>query len=322
MTAGREFRAFFVAAAWIALTVLYGGAGAATRLELKLDKGKTWYERSLIEQKITQEIMGQQQVVNMAIGIAQKLEVLDVDGQGNMQIRHTYTWTRLNQGGPMMGVDYDSSQQATPPAGAEGFAALIGQSYTIKASPQGKVLEISDMEELAQAVRKKAPAVDPSQGPDALSSFIDKEAVKEMTENSMAVYPDKPVEPGDSWTRTQLTNRGFAMITDSKWTLQKQEGGVATIATAASVKADPNGAPVQSQGMAMKMDLSGTQEGTIQMDEATGLIRSNRGHQQLKGQINLGASPEGPFNMMSIPMTIDTTVTTETSDKMWETKPQ
>jgi hypothetical protein len=323
MTTGREYRAFFVAAAWIVSTVLCGGAGAATRLELKLDKGKTWYDRSLIDQTITQDIMGQQQVINMTIGIAEKLEVLGVDGQGNMQIRHTYTWTRFKQAIPMAApVDYDSSQQTTPPAGAEGFAALIGQSYTIKVSPQGKVLEITGMEQLSEAVRQKAPAADPSQGPDALSAFIDKGAVKEMTENSMAVYPDKPVEPGDSWTRTQLTSRGFAMITDSKWTLQKQEGGVATIATAGSVKVDPNGAPMQTQGMAMKMDLSGTQEGTIQMDEATGLIRSNRGHQQLKGQINVGASPEGPFNMMSIPMTIDTTFTIETSDKMWETKPQ
>jgi hypothetical protein len=143
-----------------------------------------------------------------------------------------------------------------------------------------------------------------------------------MTENAMAVYPDKPVEPGDSWTRKQLTKRGFAMITESKWTLQKREAGVATIAATGAVKTDPSGPPLQAQGMAMKMDLSGTQEGTIQIDEATGLIRSNRGRQQLKGQVNLGASAEGPFNMMSIPMAIETTFTVETSDKMWETKAQ
>jgi hypothetical protein len=114
----------------------------------------------------------------------------------------------------------------------------------------------------------------------------------------------------------------MAMITESKWTLQKQEAGVATIASTGSVKTDPSGPPLQTQGMAMRMDLGGIQEGTIQMDEATGLIRSNRGRQQLKGQINIGASAEGPFNMMAIPMTLETTFTTETSDKMWETKPQ
>jgi hypothetical protein len=289
-------------------------------LELKLDKGKTYYERSLIDQKITQDLMGQQQVINMTIGAIQKIDILDVDGQGNMQTRRTYAWTRLKQGGPMMGVDYDSSQQTTPPAGAEGFAALVGQSYVVRVSPQGKVLEITGMEQVAEAVRKKSPATDAAQGPDALSPFIDKDAVKEMIENSLAVYPDKPVEPGDSWTRKQLTNRGFAMITESKWTLQKREGGVATIATAASVKTDPNGAPMVAQGMAMKMELSGGQEGTITMDEATGLARANRGRQQLKGEIKIGASAEGPFNMMAIPMTIDTTFATEMSDKMWEMK--
>jgi hypothetical protein len=268
-------------------------------------------------------VMGQQQVINMTIGIIQKLDVLEVDGQGNMKIQYTYTWTRFKQAGPMMAVDYDSAKQTTPPAGAEGFAGLIGQSYAVTVSPHGKVLEITGMEELAAAVRKKLPAgADPSQGMEALSTFIDKEGMREMTETSMAVYPDKPVEPGDSWTRTQSTKRGFAMITDSKWTLQKREAGVATIASAASVKVDPNGAPMQMQGMAMKMDLAGSQEGTIQVDEATGLIRANRGRQQMKGQIKIGASAEGPFDMMAIPMTLETTSATETSDKMWEMKAQ
>jgi len=322
MTAKREYRAFFVAVACVMVLACCGSAAAAVRLQLKLDKGKTCYERSMIEQKITQEFMGQQQTIDMTIGVIQKLDVLDVDGQGNMQIRRTYTWAKFKQASPMMpAVDYDSSQQTTLAAGAEGFAALVGQSYTTKMSPQGKVLEITGMEQLAEAVRKKAPAA-PSQGPDALSTFLDKEAVRQMTESATAIYPEKPIEPGDSWTRTQVIKQGFAMITDSKWTLQKREGGVATIAATASVKADPNGAPMQTQGMAMKMDLSGSQEGTIQMDEATGLVRANRGRQQLKGQINIGASAEGPFNVMSIPMAIDTAVATETSDKMWETKAQ
>jgi len=324
MTARGEYnRRFLAAAVCVASAVLCGNAAAAVRLELKLNKGKTYYLRTVIDQKITQEMMGQQQVILLSLGIVQKLEVLGVDGQGNMQIRHTYVGTRYKMTNPMMTVDYDSAKQAAAPAGAEGFAALIGQSYTITATPQGKVLDIAGMEDLAAAVRKKLPpGADPSQGTDPLATFLDKDAMKEMTENAMAVYPDRAVEPGDSWTRTQLVRRGMAMTTESKSTLQKHEAGVATVASTASVKADPNGPAIQTQGMAMKMELAGSQEGTLWIDEATGLVLSNRGRQQLKGQIRIGASPEGPFNMMAIPMTLDTTFATETSDKMWETKAQ
>lgn len=323
MTTGREHRAFLVAAACVVLTGFCGSAAAAVRLELKLDKGKTYYERSLIEQKITQEMMGQQQVINMTIGIGQKLDVLDVDGQGNMRIRYTYVWSRYKQVDPMTTVEYDSSQQTPPPAGAEGFAALIGQTSTMTISPKGKVLDVSGIEELAEAVRKKMPPeTDLSQGMNPLSSFLDKQAVQDMTENSLAVYPDKPVEQGDSWTAKRIIRQGMPMVAESKWTLQKRQAGVATIDAATSLKVDPNGPPLDMQGMKMKIDLSGPQEGTIQMDEATGQIRSHRGRQNLKGQVKIGASAEGPFDMMTIPMAIEVAFTAETSDKMWETKPQ
>ena len=56
----------------------------------------------------------------------------------------------------MGNVDYDSSRQGAVPAGAEGFAALLGQAYTLRLSPQGKVLDVNGVEEMVEAVRKKA----------------------------------------------------------------------------------------------------------------------------------------------------------------------
>ena len=110
----------------------------------------------------------------------------------------------------------------------------------------------------------------------------------------------------------------MAAITESKFTLQKREGGVATIAATASIKPDPNAPPMDTQGMKMKFDVSGSREGTIRMDEATGLIRMNRARQELNGQLKIGTSAEGPFDM-TIPMKFNATFTLEMSDRMWET---
>ena len=309
-----------ITAACIVLGALCANAPAAVRLELKLDKGKTYYERSVSEQQVTQEVMGQQQTVHLSVGIGQKLDVLDVDGRGNVQIRYTYIWTSFKQAGPMP-VDYDSSQQTTSPSGAEGFAALLGQSYTVRLNPKGEVLDMNGVAEMAKAVREKLPpGTDLSSSGNPLASLLDEESLRGLTESASAVYPDKLVNSGDSWARTRAIKQGMAMINETKWTLQGRQGGMATIQATSALKVDPNEPPLEMQGMAMKFDLSGNQEGTIQMEETTGLIRKQSGRQELKGQIKIGTSPQGPFNMMMIPMTIATKFTVETSDRPWENK--
>jgi hypothetical protein len=320
--ARREIGMLLVAVVCAASIALPENASAAVQLSLKLNKGKTFYERTVIEQKMTQEIMGQQQNVGLTIGMIQKADVLETDGQGNMRIRYTYTWTRLKQEGPMAAVDYDSAKQTTPPAGAEGFAALVGQSYSVQINPKGKVLGIEGVKEMAEAVRKKLPAgSNPDDGPSPLSSFLDEQGIREMTEQSMAVYPEQPVEVGASWTTKQTMKRGMPMFTESKLTLGKRDSGVATIGLVGTIKPDPSGPPMDIQGMKMKIDMAGTQESTILMNEATGLVQSRKGRQDLKGQIKIGASAEGPFDMQ-FPMTMASTFTIETGDRMWETKGQ
>ncbi len=317
--ARQRFGILIAAMSCAATVALCGDAAGAVKLALKLDKGKTYYERSLVDQRITQSVMGQDQVINQVIGVGRKLDVLDVDAQANMRIRYTYTWSTFKQSGPMGTTDYDSSNAATAPAGAEGFAAVIGESYVLKVSPKGKILDVNGVEALAEAVRKKAPNADVSTGMSPATFLVNKDAIRESAEGVLAVYPDEPVEVGASWDEKRVANMGLVLITESKSTLQKREGGVATISSVITMKSDPQGPPMSMQGMYMKFEMAGTHEGTTQVDEATGLIKTDRGHSVLKGQIGIGASAEGPFNTMAIPTTFDTTTVTEMSDRMWET---
>ncbi len=294
-------------------------ASAAVQLSLKLQKGKTYYQRVVIDQRVAQTVMGQEQAMDYIIGLGQKLDVLDVDGQGNMQVRHTYIWSRFKQSGPMGQADYDSSQPAAAVAGAEGFAALVGQSYVIKVSPQGKVLDVNGVEAVAESVQKKAGGMNVTSAESPLSFLLTKQGIVETEEGLLAVYPEGPVEVGASWTEKKVTKQGLAMITELKWTLQKREGGVATVAEAASVKSDPSAPPLDAGTAKIKVDVSGTEEGTLEVEEATGLIKINRSRQELKGQMNVGASAEGPFDMMKIPAAFTTSVALEMSDRMWQT---
>jgi hypothetical protein len=291
--------------------------GAAVTLQLKLAQGKTYYQRTVIDQHMVQTVMNMQQVLDQSLGTGVKMDVLDVDGQGNMRIRRTYDWSMTKRTGPMGNLDYDSAKQTTPPPGAEPFAALLGQSYVVRISPKGEVLEINGVEEMQAAVRKKLPAG--AQGDPAmsvLSQFLDKNSLKQMIEGELDVYPGKPVEVGESWNKKRVVTPMFELTIDSKWTLQKLENGVAIIATTSTSRSDAN-RPVETGGMKMRFDLAGTQGGTIRMQEATGLILLGQAQQQLKGEIKLGDSDQGPPTM-AIPVVFDTKVRMEMSDKPLE----
>jgi len=286
------------------------------QLQLKLDKGKTYYERLVVDQRITQTLMGQEQVIDNVIGVGRKLDVADVDAQGNMRIRCTYIWVQFKQSGPMGVMEYDSSHPANVPVGAEGFAALVGEGYAIRLSPKGEVLDVNDVEELQKAVRKKLPeGTDISSGVNPVAFLLTENGIQETTEGLLSVYPDGPVDEGACWERRRTTEQGFAMIAESKWTVQKRLGGVATLASTSTIQPDPSGKPMDTQGMKMKVEVSGTQEGTAQVDEATGLIKMARSYSELKGKIGIGTAAEGPFDMMSIPVTFETTSTAEMSDR-------
>lgn len=215
-------------------------------------------------------------------------------------------------------ISYDSAQQATPPAGAEPVAALVNQSYIVKLSPKGRVLDVNGVEQMKAEVQKKMPpgAEDSPMG-NVTKTFLDKQGIKEMTEGLMAVYPDKPVEPGQSWSEKRILKGGFGRIEESKWTLQKQEAGIATIGMTGVVRSDPGAPPTDMQGMKLRFDLSGSQEATIRIVEATGVIQMDQGHQQLKGEIKVSDSAQGQ-PMMVIPTAIETKSKVEMSDKMWE----
>jgi hypothetical protein len=317
----RRFGLLLFVAAGITSVTFSGTTSAAVQLQLKLTKDKTYYQRTTVDQHVTQTLMNQPMKVDMTMGMGTKLDVLDVDPAGNAQIRYTYIWVMSKQTGPTGTITYDSAQQAKPPAGMEPLASLMNQSYTVKLTPKGKVLEVQGTEQMKAAVMKNMPP-GAEAGPmgSMMATFLEKQGVKEMTESLMGLYPEKPVEVGQSWSDKRTLTAGYGRIEEIKWTLQKEEAGVATIAQTATVRSNPDAAPMDVQGMKLRIDVSGTEEATIQVAEATGLIQLEQGHQQLKGEIKMemGAAAAGQ-PPMTIPVVFDTTSKTEMSDKMWST---
>jgi len=315
--AERKFKtSVFVITAMIALAVVRVDADEKTQYKLKLEKGQKYYIKMVTEQQITQAVMGQEQTMEQIIGLGTDFDVNDVnDKNGNAWIQYTYKWAKLGYKTPMGEIEYDSSREtsAVPPE-ALGVVALLDEGYILNLTPKGEVRQVKGLDKLRSNIQKKLP-----EGPDreqmmkGLEQYLSEEAIKELTESSMGIYPDNPVGVGDSWSRNFTLSHGLAAIMETKWTLKGRENGVATIEVLSNIKSNPDAKPMEMGPTKISHDLSGNQKGLIKMQESTGQILHSKAEQQLSGNMKLVVSDPQPQEMI-IPMTINSVITIEMTE--------
>jgi hypothetical protein len=327
---GNKLRMVFVLAA---VAVMLGVAQAETAgkvlYRLHPQKGKKYYVKMVNNQQITQTTMGQEQNMEQTIGMGMDFDITDVNDRGDVWVRYTYRWVNFRQKGPMGEIVYDSSQKdVNAPPVAQGFAALLNEGFAVKLTPQGKAVQVVGLDKMRNSISQKL-----SVGPmrehmlKGMEQFLSEEAMKEFTENSFMVYPDKEVAIGDSWTKTVSMTRGFPMTIANKCTLKDRKGGVATLDVSSEIKTNPGAKPME-MGPTTKMtyELTGTQQGQVRMDETTGLPLTSSLEQQISGQVKVMMpapmqaqkpdqnQPPSPTEM-TIPMKIKSAVSMEMTER-------
>lgn len=310
---GRRFWSRILAVAVIVAPVVVCAEGAEKmQYQLKLEKGKKYYVRTITEQKISETWRGQEKNKEQTDGMGMDLEVNDVDVNGTMWINQTYAWVKFGQKGHTGEMSYDSSKKGSPvPRMMQGFAALLGEGYSLRMTPKGQVKAVRGLKRMRENISKKLPAGSLREFMmKMLEQHISKEAIKELTESSMAMYPDKPVGVGDSWSKKVVLSQGFVMILEHKWTLKERKNGVAVIEVNSVVTPNRKAKPPEMGGTKISYEFSGKQQGLVQMQESTGLIIRSKINQDLSGQMEIvsaGAKPQ----TMTIPLKIRGVATTE-----------
>jgi len=282
------------------------------KLRLRLQKGNSYGILMNMDQNIEQEMLGQKQSMKQTIGMGYTFKVTDVDGVGNASVEVTHKSVRFKQAGPMGVIEYDS----TKPAGevhmaARGFAGLVGQGFSMKITPEGRVLEIAGVDKMLDHIVKGLglPA-----GPirqqlkDGMKEQFGEAALKEMMETTFAIYPADPVEVGDSWTSKLVLTKRLPMVVETTYTLKGRSGGVASVALKSKVSVNKDAGPTKAVPISMKYALTGTQGGTMEIDEATGWTVRASIEQDIGGKITMLSGPGLPAGT-SWPIKIKGTVT-------------
>ena len=282
------------------------GALESIQPRLKLPVGQTFKLKAASDSKMVQTVNGEKQTILDSVSIVFAFEVQSVDETGDMTIKVTYDSIRVSEDAPAGKVSYDSASTAESPPLTRGIAALVGQSFIMRITPDGRVRSVTGGDEMvAKAIEKHNVLSEPwkSSMSKLLQDRFGNLSASESMQGLFSIYPEKAVAVGERWSRKfEMTGNiaeCFFKITDRK-------DGVLTIKAYAKIAPNPDTPPIQMGLAQVKSEATGTQEGTIRIEEATGMILSIKETNKSSG--NLLLITGGPEVRIPTSMTGSTTV--------------
>ena len=290
------------------------GTGEKVLLRLRMEKGKSYKVQMTADQKITQKIEGREQKTSQTIGMLLKYDVQDVAADGTASINITYDAVTFKQKGPMGLIEYDSANPPKMPHPmTAGFAALVGQGFSVKMSNMGEVKEVTGIEAMIDKMVAASPVPDGA-AKDAMKKLLEEQfgadALKEMMPTATTTYPKQAMGVGGAWAQTLKVTKGFPMIIENVYKLIARKDGVATIAVTSKVSPNPDAGPIDMGAAKMTYTFSGTQDGTQKIDEATGWPTEMIMRQDFSGEMKIEGAP-GMSKPMVVPMSVKGTVRLE-----------
>jgi len=237
-----------------------------------------------------------------------------VNADGSMDATATYDAVQYKMtGGPMGNVEYDSTKGGDAPAHpmAKVFSAIAGASLNVTFAADGKVKEVKGTDKLMDTIitKMEMPAAQQAQMREAMKAQFGEEGIKSSFEQMTAFYPKEPVAIGDSWENKMTLAAGMPLSMANTYTLKGRQGGVAAMDVKTTITTDDK--PVNMGGQQMSYNLKGEQVGTLNIDEATGWLKSGKMTQTIDGTLTMNAGGQ----KMEMPMKLNSDVVFEEAKK-------
>lgn len=178
----------------IVLTACGQIAGEKIQLQLNMQRGESYGVKMTVDERISQTILGQKQDMTEVTSLECTFNVEEVGADGMALIDVTYDSIFLKQHSPDgTTIEYDSSD---PPAIINpmlcGYAALLGQSFSMVLSPNGKIKGIQGVDEIIKHMIDQFYLPDEAAKISIERSMVEQfgdEVMKGMMSQVMDIYP-------------------------------------------------------------------------------------------------------------------------------------
>ena len=261
-------------------------------LKFNLPKGTAYAYSMNMDMTMNQKMMGQEMKMKNSIGFNYLFEVLN-DSAGWKTIDATISKITVDMDGGGMTLHYDTDQPAKDTAGPMGmmskmFGAMKGAKFSFTMNDKGEIGEVRGLKEMQEQMASGIPGEMTAEG---MNSF-NEENFRQNIQQAFAIYPGKPVKPGDSWTKSMTMNsQGMQIKSDNTYTLEAVNGNNAAIKIVSTLSSA--GSPEMNQA---QISMAGTSEGKMNYDIPTGMISD--GNIDMKMEMSIKAQGmEMPMKM-------------------------
>jgi len=280
-------------------------------LRLNLNEGDTYSYVNAVDQTITQDIMGMNQVIKQEITFHYDATVEEKTEEG-YKIKYTYTRAIFKMdGGAMMGVtEYDSEnedQEIAPMA--RGYAGLVGQSFTATMNSKGEIGEVKGVSAMLDHMMDQfgdMPDAEKANIRTSMEAQFGDEGIKSTIQAASPSFPEKKMKVGKPWESVDVLQSGFKMNKTSTFVITSANDSEVAIDVDAALVSDPESS-METNGMSLNYDVTGDGTGNQVLDRASGMVKSMTLEQNMSGEVTAtgGMMGEG----MTWPMTIVSTTT-------------
>ncbi|HLK30946.1 MAG TPA: DUF6263 family protein [Puia sp.] len=295
---------FLTAIAFISFALLIAcGASSPNNgntiiLKFNLKKGQKFDYYLNMDMNMIESVMGQTMNIDNKFGIGY---IFEAEKDSNEWKTITSTINRINMdinaGGKSMKFDTDNPVSDTAGPGgmmSKIFGAMKGGQFTFTMDEKGHVGNVYGMKEMMERMISNLNVPNAEAIMQGMGKSFDESSFKQNIEQSFAIYPDKPIKPGDTWVRTMnIASNGLPVKYENTYTLNSVTGNTANIKVSSKLS---SGADSSASGA---KDVNGTMTGDMNYDIPTGIPLNGK----LNMKMNMKVAAQGqeiPVNMVMI----------------------
>ena len=263
-------------------------SGDAIVLKFNLNKGIKFDYAMVMTMNMDQNVMGNAMHITNKVKIGYVFEVTN-DSAGWKTVNSTIDKIGMNVNAGAVNINFDTDSAMADTAGPAAmmgkvFGAMKGGQFSFTMNEKGQVGEVRGMKEMMERIMEKENTPNGQMIMQNMGKAFDENNFKQNISQSFAVYPDKPVKPGESWTKTlNINSNGIPMRSENTYTLQSVDGDKANLKVTSKISSADSTTDNAVSG------LTGTMDGTSSYEISTGMLVS--GDMDMKMNIKTQQQP-------------------------------
>lgn len=156
---------------------------------------------------------------------------------------------------------------------------MVGKSVIIKLSKDNEITDVSRFDAIMN------DQLQDSASGEMMKNMFSKDQLNSMFGMMFSMYPKKPVKVGESWTgETKVKMANMDMKVDNKYKLLSVKNNLAEIDINGIISATGD---IMKQAPGMKMDMSGSQKGTITIRMDNGYLHTGSYKMDMKAEMQV-----------------------------------